>query len=236
MVAAAFAALALSRELPPIIVAATVVGGALSFFAEPSRHAALRSRWWGYLWNTATLVAFSWTILDALRGEALFSGVRFLCFLLVNKLWNRRASRDYLQAYVVSFLMLVAGSVLNADLTYGLCFLGYVVFSTWTLTLFHLRREMEENYLVKHSAVARPSASRSSASSTRAASSAARSWSAPAWCRSASFCARRSRSSSSRASGSASSTAGSGAASPRSASPIASISASTAWSRTTRRW
>src|SRR6185369_11907269 len=31
------------------------------------------------------------------------------------------------------------------------CFLAYVVFATWTLTLFHLRREMEENYLIKHS-------------------------------------------------------------------------------------
>ena len=53
--------------------------------------------------------------LDAARRaarRAALAGVRFLCFLLVNKLWNRRASRDYLQAYVVSFLMLVAGAAL----------------------------------------------------------------------------------------------------------------------------
>ena len=48
--------------------------------------------------------------------------------------------------------MLVAGSVLNPDLTYGLCFLGFVIASTWALTLFHLRREMEDNLLVKHAA------------------------------------------------------------------------------------
>ena len=64
-------------------------------------------------------------------------------------------SRDYLQAYVVSFLMLVAGAALNSDLAYAGCFLAYVVFATWTLTLFHLRREMEENYLLKHSDDAR---------------------------------------------------------------------------------
>src|SRR2546423_3862103 len=107
MVASAFAALAMSRELPWVIVGATAISGALSFFCEPARVAFLRGRLWTGAWNLATLIAFGWTILDALRGEALFAGVRFLCFLLVNKLFNRRASRDYLQAYVVSFLMLV---------------------------------------------------------------------------------------------------------------------------------
>ena len=138
MVAAAFASLALSRELPPLIVALTALLGLGSFFFEPQRHAFLRTRSWTFAWNAATVVTFAWTLLDALRGEALFAGVRFLCFLLVNKLWNRRASRDYLQAYVVSFLMLVAGAALSSELAYAGCFLAYVVFATWTLTLFHL--------------------------------------------------------------------------------------------------
>jgi transglutaminase-like putative cysteine protease len=151
MMLAAFAALALSRELALPIVAFTIIGGALSFFAEPSRHAFLREKWWTNVWNLGTLGALGWFIVDALRGELLYGGVRFLCFLLVNKLWNRRTSRDYLQAYVVSFLMLVAGAALSSDLSYAGCFVAYVVFATWTLTLFHLRREMEENYLLKHS-------------------------------------------------------------------------------------
>ncbi len=33
-------------------------------------------------------------------------------------------------------------------------FAVYVVLATWALILFHLRREMEENYLVRHSAQA----------------------------------------------------------------------------------
>src|SRR5262249_9418541 len=33
-------------------------------------------------------------------------------------------------------------------------FIAYVLAATWALVLFHLRREMEENYLVKHSAQA----------------------------------------------------------------------------------
>jgi len=151
MVASAFATLALSRELSPLTIGFTLVFGFASFFFEPARFAALRSRPWTATWNALTLAVFAWTLLEAIRGELLASGVRFLCFLLVNKLWNRKSSRDYLQAYVVSFLMLVAGAALNSDLAYAGCFLAYVVFATWTLTLFHLRREMEENYLIKHS-------------------------------------------------------------------------------------
>jgi protein-glutamine gamma-glutamyltransferase len=151
MVAAAFATLALSRELSPIVVALTFAASLASYFFEPSRHSWLRTRAWTNGWNVATSVMLGLSFLDVIRGDALGAGVRFLCVLLVNKLWNRRASRDYLQAYVVSFLMLVAGAALNNDLAYAGCFLAYVVFATWTLTLFHLRREMEENYLIKHS-------------------------------------------------------------------------------------
>src|SRR5260370_32235784 len=49
-----------------------------------------------------------------------------------------------------SYLM-VACAGLSTDVAYAACFVAYVVFATWTLTLFHLRREMEENYLLKHS-------------------------------------------------------------------------------------
>jgi transglutaminase-like putative cysteine protease len=79
-------------------------------------------------------------------------GAQFLIWLIVAKAFNRRAARDWQQMYLLAFLMLVAGSVLNPDLTYGACFLGFVIASTWALTLFHLRREMEDNLLVKHAA------------------------------------------------------------------------------------
>jgi transglutaminase-like putative cysteine protease len=151
MIGAAFATLALSRELSPAVVVLTLILGAASYPFDPARQSLLRARAWTASWNALSLAVFAWSIVDAVRGDPLGSGVRFLCFLLVNKLWNRKSSRDYLQAYVVSFLMLVAGAALNNDIVYAGCFLAYVIFATWTLTLFHLRREMEENYLIKHS-------------------------------------------------------------------------------------
>ncbi len=151
MCAAAFLALALSRELAPIIVGATAILGVVSFWVEPSRFSPSAQQRWVTLWNIGILVFFALSLVQAARGDLLSAGVRLICFLLVNKLFNRRASRDYQHAYVLSFLMLVAGAALSADLSYAICFLFYVVFSTWTLTLFHLRREMEDNYLLKHS-------------------------------------------------------------------------------------
>src|SRR6266480_3178166 len=85
MIAAAFATLALSRELSPLVVSLTLALGALSFFFEPARHRWLRSRAWTATWNGLTLVAFAWSLLDVIRGDALTAGVRFLCLLLVNK-------------------------------------------------------------------------------------------------------------------------------------------------------
>ncbi|HWN66176.1 MAG TPA: transglutaminaseTgpA domain-containing protein, partial [Haliangium sp.] len=83
-------------------------------------------------------------------GDFLIVGVEYLIFLLIAKLYNRAACRDYLHIYVLTFLMLVAGTVLNPEITYGVFFLGYVVSTTWALILFHLRREMEENFLLRH--------------------------------------------------------------------------------------
>ena len=105
------------------------------------------------MWTVASIAALGYAVLIAVAtGDYLGVGAEFLMWLLVAKAFNRRAARDWQQMYLLAFLMLVAGSVLNADLTYGVCFLGFVVASTWALTLFHLRREMEDNLLVKHAA------------------------------------------------------------------------------------
>ena len=51
-------------------------------------------------------------------------------------------------ALLVTVISLTAGTVLNSELTYGLFFLGYVVTVSWALMLFHLRREVEERFVV----------------------------------------------------------------------------------------
>jgi hypothetical protein len=150
MVACAYFAMVAGGQLPGAIALAGLLGLALSWFWEPP---LIKFERWTWVWTTASVFALVYSVLTAaVTGDFLGVGAQFLVWLTVAKSFNRRAARDWQQIYLLAFLMLVAGSVLNADLTYGVCFLGFVISATWALTLFHLRREMEDNLLVKHAA------------------------------------------------------------------------------------
>jgi hypothetical protein len=150
MVGFAFLALVSGGGVSPLIALGAGVGLIGSWWWEPP---LIRYEKWSWVWTTASIFALVYSTLTAIvTGDYLGVGAQFLIWLVVAKAYNRRAARDWQQMYLLAFLMLVAGSVLNADLTYGLCFLGFVVATTWALTLFHLRREMEDNLLVKHAA------------------------------------------------------------------------------------
>nr|MBA3538935.1 DUF3488 domain-containing protein [Deltaproteobacteria bacterium] len=138
-------------------------GGVAPVFALGGFAAFLISWWWepplikfekwAWVWTVLSVFALAYSLLTGIvTGDFLGVGAQFLVWLVVVKSYNRRAARDWQQLYLLAFLMLVAGSVLNPDLTFGLCFLGFVISSTWALTMFHLRREMEDNLLVKHAA------------------------------------------------------------------------------------
>jgi protein-glutamine gamma-glutamyltransferase len=150
MVGCAYCALVAGGGVSPLIAIGGLIGLVASWWWEPP---LIRIERWSLWWTIGSLVALVYSVLMAVvSADFLEVGAQFLIWLIVAKAFNRRAARDWQQMYLLAFLMLVAGSVLNPDLTYGLCFLGFVVASTWALTLFHLRREMEDNLLVKHAA------------------------------------------------------------------------------------
>ncbi len=150
MVLCAFFAMAAGGGIAPPIAIGGFVALALSWFWEPPR---IKYERWSWVWTVGSIFALVYSILTAVvTGDFLGVGAQFLVWLTIAKAFNRRAARDWQQMYLLAFLMLVAGSVLNADLTYGVCFLGFVIATTWAMTLFHLRREMEDNLLVKHAA------------------------------------------------------------------------------------
>ncbi len=150
MITFAYIAMASGGGVQPMIALGGLVGLIGSWWWEPPN---IRFERWAWVWTTASVFALAYSVLTAIvTGDFLGVGATFLIWLVVAKAYNRRAARDWQQMYLLAFLMLVAGSVLNADLTYGLCFLGFVIAATWALTLFHLRREMEDNLLVKHAA------------------------------------------------------------------------------------
>jgi transglutaminase-like putative cysteine protease len=79
----------------------------------------------------------------------------FVLFLLVVKLCQRRSNRDYLQVFIMSFLVMLAASWMATGVIFILGFGLYVVLATWALILFHLRREIEDNYIVRHASESR---------------------------------------------------------------------------------
>jgi transglutaminase-like putative cysteine protease len=150
MVGFAYLAMMMGGGTSPLLSFGGLAALIISWWWEPPR---INYERWTWVWTIASVLALIYSVLTAVvTGDFLGVGAQFLTWLIVAKAFNRKAARDWQQMYLLAFLMLVAGSVLNPDLTYGLCFLGFVISSTWALTLFHLRREMEDNLLVKHAA------------------------------------------------------------------------------------
>jgi hypothetical protein len=157
LVLSAFGTLASTDGLSLASALAFLAAWALSWAVDPGGRAArLLER--AAMPLRALLMAFSalvaWQILRRLSEPDLAPILNLILVLLAYKLFHRRSNRDYLHLYVLSFLLVLAGSALAGSFLYAAAFAVYVVLATWTLILFHLRREMEENYLVKHSAQA----------------------------------------------------------------------------------
>ena len=72
--------------------------------------------------------------------------VEFAAMLQIIRLATRRGAAHDQQIIVLALLHFVAGTVLGGSLTYGICFLGFLVVAPGALVLSHLRREVEGNY------------------------------------------------------------------------------------------
>ena len=72
--------------------------------------------------------------------------VEFAALLQIIRLATRRGAAHDQQIIVLALLHFIAGTVLGGGLTYGLCFLGFLVVAPGALVLSHLRREVEGNY------------------------------------------------------------------------------------------
>src|SRR5262249_8046329 len=131
MVGCAYVALVAGGGVSPLIALGAAVALVGSWWWEPP---VVRFERWAVLWTVGSIIALVYSLLTAIvSADFLGVGAEFLIWLIVAKAYNRRSARDWQQMYLLAFLMLVAGSVLNPDLTYGLCFLGFVIASTWAL-------------------------------------------------------------------------------------------------------
>jgi transglutaminase-like putative cysteine protease len=91
--------------------------------------------------------------LFAVQGVRLLAGrpaldvaIEFAAILQIIRLATRRGAAHDQQIIVLALLHFVAGTVLGGGLSYGLCFIGFLIVAPGALVLSHLRREVEGNY------------------------------------------------------------------------------------------
>ncbi|MDX2021891.1 MAG: DUF3488 and transglutaminase-like domain-containing protein [Deltaproteobacteria bacterium] len=155
MVAAAIGTLAAAGNLTFAQIAACLIVGTLSWFAEPESQL---SAWLVRLdlpFKVLVLGYFCITVFSLVQSfpEPDLTALLDLVLVLVGyKLMQRKTNRDYMQLYILAFLLILAASWLAQSALFALGFAVYVVALVWALILFHLRREIEDNYLVKHEA------------------------------------------------------------------------------------
>ncbi len=139
-------ALGAGGEMPLLSLGLTAVGVFASWFVEGD---LLHSERYARAWNIALVLALAVQASRAIffGAEALLTIVEFAALLQVNRLASRRTARDYQQITLLAILQLIAATVLGGGLSYALCFVGFVIATPWAMTLGHLRREIEGNYL-----------------------------------------------------------------------------------------
>lgn len=100
--------------------------------------------------HLATICPFTLIAVQAVRalsGRSMLDiAVEFAAILQIIRLATRRGAAHDQQIIVLALLHFVAGTVLGGGLSYGLCFVGFLVVAPGALVLSHLRREVEGNY------------------------------------------------------------------------------------------
>lgn len=138
---AAFGSVLLSGEVPAPLVAFVVLAFVLSYVVG-ERTAGRASLAWN-LGIIGSFVYLAVAVFTAAVDIVLATSI-FVMLVALHRLYNRRAVRDYGFVHLTSLLLVAGGSALSAELAFGGCFLVFAVGCTWSLTLTHLRQEIEE--------------------------------------------------------------------------------------------
>ena len=157
LVLSALAAVASTRVVAPASALLFLAACALSFMVEGGNRAAAALDRAALLARVAAVAAFAgigWRAWHRLPDPDVAPAFDLVLALLAYKLFFRRVHRDYIQIAALTFLLVLVASTIAHSFVFVATFAVYVVVAVWALILFHLRREMEENYLIKHSAQA----------------------------------------------------------------------------------
>lgn len=137
-------ALVSSGELHPAISWALLIGMALALLIPERYQDSPILRHFGFVGPLSLLglQVARWS----LGADFVPISIEFAAGLQVIRLATRRGAAHDQQVIVLALLHLIAGTVLGGGISYGLCFIGFLVVAPGALVLSHLRREVEGNY------------------------------------------------------------------------------------------
>jgi protein-glutamine gamma-glutamyltransferase len=131
----------LSGEIPLPYLFGIWVAILFSYVRQVPMHREEKQR---RMWTSVLLGALVICItMGVITGNWLLYAILFALLMIVTRLFLSRSSKDVFQLLGLSFMALIAGAVVNPDITFFLIFIGYTIFGIWALVLLHLQRDME---------------------------------------------------------------------------------------------
>lgn len=142
LVATSLAALWLGGAFIPPVWLVCGIAIIASWFCEPP---LIDPAVYANLWRPLTLTVLGLLILAALLGTIgpFDTAIGLVLYLTAAKLFQRERAADYIQAMVLSFLLMSIATIFNEDITFGFLFIIYVITGLISLTLYHLRVQVE---------------------------------------------------------------------------------------------
>ncbi len=146
VVAVGFLCVASGGGVGPVMGALFVVGMLASWYTDKiGFFDASSARWWNAL--ILVFVAVTGVQVALTNVSVIDAAIRFVLLLALIKLFSRFSRRDDLQLYALSFLIFAAATAVNDGVTYGILFGMYVIAGTFSLALFHLTTELDEQHV-----------------------------------------------------------------------------------------
>lgn len=144
---AALSAILISGEIPLPLAVISALAFVVSYFV--GERVAGRGR---VVWNTGIVAALIYLAVNVVVGalDIVIATSAFAMILALHRLFNRRSVADYAYLHLTSLLMIAGGAALSGELSFGFCFLVFAVASVWSLTLSHLRSEIEDEAVQNH--------------------------------------------------------------------------------------
>lgn len=140
----AVGALSVAGVVGPVGMVVVPLAVLVSWFWEPQPAAFERQR---VFWNLVLLGFIGLTSWQVLAGGAAVLGpaVDLVLVLVVAKLFQRAGSRDYLQIYALTFLMMAVATVLDDGLHFGVLLALYLVCCAAGFSVNQIVRQSEES-------------------------------------------------------------------------------------------